>query len=152
MDTATADQDPQWLREAEADYLRDLTDDLPRGLEAARRVREVNARLAELQITPLSPAYVDEAGYFRGAPLCTWDQERELWGVDAVHNGQDVVLEVENWDVDEFRPGPVLRCRADVARARHQGAPDPADAASLSASLHQALDLVEELATLLPRT
>lgn len=145
--TAPAQQDPDWLQAAEDDYTRDLKGELPWGLEAHRRTAEINSLLARLLIEPIEPAYVDSSGYGHPAVLTRYDTDLERWGVDAAHNGREVFLELENWETEyDFRPGPTLRCRADVARARREGAADPRDQELLDAALRDAerqlLDLV----------
>jgi hypothetical protein len=113
----TDDTDPAWLRVAEQEH------DRAREQKLQKQADEVNQLLADLGITPISPARPGADGLI-SAHLVAVDPERELWGIDAVHDGQSVVLEAENWAFDgDYRTGPALTAATDVVPLRRHGVP-----------------------------
>lgn len=146
-DTATKDQEataPAWLQAAEQEY--ELLGSDPEGLgqeELQRQADEVNHVLTRLGITPITPARPG-CGHLIDAQLLEADTDRQLWGVDATHDGWNVVLEVDNWEFDgDFRRGPVLTNRAAVVHAHRNGVSRPGPGRSLR---DEALHIADSLA------
>ncbi|WP_404871038.1 hypothetical protein ACI1MP_38120 (plasmid) [Kitasatospora griseola] len=140
MTTTTDQKAPAWYAAAEDEYRRLGT---TKADEIQRQADEINQVLADLGITPLTPARVGIRTVL-DAELLEADAERELWAVDATHDGQRVVLQVQDWEYQDspFLRGPALTSRAQVVHAHNHGVPVPAPVRDLRA---EALRIADSL-------
>ncbi|MER5641876.1 hypothetical protein ABT095_33685 [Kitasatospora sp. NPDC002227] len=145
-DTATRDQEataPAWLQAAEQEYARLGGPGRPGREELQRQADEVNNLLARLGITPITPARPGD-GKLIAAQLLEHDADRELWGVDATHDGWNVVLEAMNWEDElDVSTGPVLTNLATVVHVHRHGDPQSKPRRSLH---DEALHIADSLA------
>ncbi|KUN58446.1 hypothetical protein [Streptomyces griseorubiginosus] len=115
-----------WLAAAEAAHQEQQNDTAAQGLERARRHADlINARLADLGITPIEAARVDDRGHLRQARLTqpeyephTYYEVRAAWS----ENDKQVELHTADWEDNSPTFGRVrlLNSLADVAAARRE--------------------------------
>lgn len=133
--TAEAAVVPEWLRDAEAAYLRRKEGARARqSLDAGLEARMVNATLDQLGITPVTPAKAHPGNtWATPALLIANDPENELYSVhaewDTEHNRVRLLVG-HYWGYSEWgglRISRPLTSINDVVAARHEGAaPEPA--------------------------
>ncbi|MFJ9846312.1 hypothetical protein ACIRYZ_38910 [Kitasatospora sp. NPDC101155] len=148
-DTATDQKSiPAWYEAAEEEYRRFGAASPADRARIRRQADEINQVLADLGITPLTPARAGEHTVL-DAELLEADADRRLWAVDATHDGHQVVLQVQHWEYQDspFLRGPALTSRALVVHAHRYGLPDPTPARDLRA---EALRIADSLAGLDP--
>ncbi|MFD7590669.1 hypothetical protein ACFV84_35125 [Kitasatospora sp. NPDC059811] len=122
-DTATDQKaTPVWYAAAEAEYRH--TGGVTWADQVRRGADEINQVLADLGITPLTPARATSS-MLLDAELLKADANQELWAVDATHDGKRVVLLVQDWRYQDspILRGPALTSRAQVVHAHNYGAP-----------------------------
>lgn len=126
----TTHTQPDWLRQAEAAREERETARLQKAWRRAQaQADQINTRLADLGIQPVTPASVHQREYqpLQPALLVAADPEHELYAVYASHDGDNVVLEVDHYwgEWPAPRRGPALRTVDDVLDARHYGVHEP---------------------------
>ncbi|MGW2255481.1 hypothetical protein ACWCXH_35725 [Kitasatospora sp. NPDC001660] len=127
----TGTEQPAWYQKAESAYQAQRLDrQTDEYLRLRRQADQVNARLAELGITPIRPADVAPGLALQPALLLDADDERELYEVFATwddDSGSVAVAVQDFWD--PWSGGPrisrPLTDLGDVVAARHEGAPAP---------------------------
>ncbi|WP_033355051.1 hypothetical protein [Kitasatospora aureofaciens] len=129
--TKPATTEPTWYQKAESAYQAQLLErQADTYLRLRRQADQVNARLAELGITPVRPANVVRGLALQPALLLEADDEREPTEVFATWDDDSgsVAVAVQDYG-DPWQGGPrisrPLTDLGDIAAARHEGAPAP---------------------------
>ncbi|MER7671282.1 hypothetical protein ABTY61_22840 [Kitasatospora sp. NPDC096128] len=129
--TKPATTEPTWYPKAESAYqAQRLERQADTYLRLRRQADQVNARLAELGITPVRPADVVQGLVLQPALLLEADDEREPYEVFATWDDDSGSVAVAVQDCREpWQGGPrvsrPLTDLGDIAAARHEGAPAP---------------------------